>query len=329
MHRIRLFLKSRQSPVNGPCPALSHLPIATPQVCGARRAPHFAPAFWDWNRSAVRHWPRLSKRTKKIAWPLSICLRTNWSRNSVLPILPPPAWPQRRRPVLRRPCATTRWACSSPLPEATRAAESARFSARCVHVTGPGTPALSNFWKWLATMMCPSSTSISQGWRKERAVECIARLLAFLRSSFARSRPHWQVAGYRRIPESLSGAPGAGAAAGGVRSGAKIAQCVVERSTAIRCGLAGRRDRGRGRTRELGDDDCLARPSGEAPHPGSRLSRNHQEQYQISSRPDWSAGPGHSAKHIGRMRRRFHVARRRDVFPFAEAGGAGNCDGRC
>jgi hypothetical protein len=46
-------LKSPQSLVNGRCRGLSHLPIATRQICGARRGPHSVPAFWDWIRSTL------------------------------------------------------------------------------------------------------------------------------------------------------------------------------------------------------------------------------------------------------------------------------------
>src|SRR5260370_1301396 len=53
---------------------------------------------------------------------------------------------------------------------------------------------LSSFWKSSARKMRRMNTLILPGSGKEQARECIARLLALLRASFARSRRHRQVA---------------------------------------------------------------------------------------------------------------------------------------
>src|ERR1035438_7483898 len=87
-------------------------------------------------------------------------------------------------------------------------------------------------------MMGRSSLSILRGLAKEPPGECAARLLALLRSPFARPRRWRQLAPHRRIPESLSGAPGAGAAAGGLPRRTQTTRCIVERSEGAAGGLA-------------------------------------------------------------------------------------------
>src|ERR1700730_1300499 len=279
MRRTRLSLKNRPSLVSGPCRAPLLLPLATRPAYRARRAPHSGPAFWESVRLAARRWCRLSKRTNKIVDTLSTCLLRNWSRASVRPTSPLPARPPKKRQILRRRSAIMRRACSSQLREAMIAERSARYFERCAHVVRMRTQALSSFWKLLARMMCRVSTSISPDWRKERPIECSAGLLALLRASFARSRRLGQVAGYRRIPESLSGTSGACAAGGGVPCGGETARGIVVRPTAASLGLAARRDHRCGRSRELANDDRLARSAGRTPYSGGHLSRNRPPQY--------------------------------------------------
>ena len=224
MRRIRLFLKSRRSLANGPCRALSLLPIATrPSLRGKARTAFRAGflGLTSLGRSTLvqiveanERDRRRRRRDARGATGRAFRCARSCGR---------PARRRGRDQILRRRSAIIRRACSSPSPEATRTERSAKYSARCVRATGPGMHALSSFWRWLATMMCRSSTSISPGLAKERAGECVARLLALLRSPFARPRRRRQLARHRRIPESLSGAPGACAAAGGMRRGTRTA----------------------------------------------------------------------------------------------------------
>src|SRR3984957_20770668 len=133
----------------------------------------------------------------------------------------------------------------------------------------------------------------------ENALERHARFLAFLRASLARPRRGRRAARHRRIPQGLPGAARDDAAARRLHGGTSAAPKFAGRSTTAGRPSADRRDRRRGRARELGIDDLVEGSSGAPYYVGGRVSRPRAARPKIPTDLSQSAGASHLAQYTG------------------------------